>query len=432
MQSSIIETTYPLTFREADAKALAEQLERRHSVELVGMKRVGINNFLRFFLFHEGIKKKYFSTPQNHLFISVDLNDLIERELFPFWRLTFKRIVDAVDESAIDAKIKEKISDLFARSIQTGDLFLTYDGVRNALSTLVKADFLPTIFFTRFDRLSDVITADFFGNLEALKDATNDKVSFVFTSYKDLDTIAKESFERKSFSTFSTILYIKPAKPTDMEVIFESIAKRYEVGDGAFQKPSITLSGGHVQYLQLCLIVLRELKQKEKTVSQDAFEKAVMDDERVALQSEELWESLTTEEKDILEKVAGKKEITEKEKDSGYYLWESGFVEGKTIFSPLLAHFAVGHEGKEEMVDGSSIELSKKEHMLFKLLDQYPNEIVERETIVEQVWPEYSEYGVSDWSVDRLVARLRGKLKQQKNTAEITTIRTRGYKLITK
>ena len=70
--------------------------------------------------------------------------------------------------------------------------------------------------------------------------------------------------------------------------------------------------------------------------------------------------------------------------------------------------------------------------MLFQLLLEKPNEITEREDIVEKVWPEYQEYGVSDWSIDRLVARLRNKLKQQKVGYEIQTIRTRGYKLLTK
>jgi DNA-binding winged helix-turn-helix (wHTH) protein len=46
------------------------------------------------------------------------------------------------------------------------------------------------------------------------------------------------------------------------------------------------------------------------------------------------------------------------------------------------------------------------------------------------VWPEVEELGVSDWAIDRLVARVRNKLKLQKSGFEIQTIKTRGYKLI--
>lgn len=58
------------------------------------------------------------------------------------------------------------------------------------------------------------------------------------------------------------------------------------------------------------------------------------------------------------------------------------------------------------------------------------NEVAERETISESVWPEVGDLGVSDWAVDRLVARVRNKLKLQKSNLEIQTIKTRGYKMV--
>ena len=66
---------------------------------------------------------------------------------------------------------------------------------------------------------------------------------------------------------------------------------------------------------------------------------------------------------------------------------------------------------------------------MFTLLQERINDICEREMIVERVWPEYKVYGVSDWTIDRLVARVRTKLRKQKSMYEIITIRTRGYKL---
>lgn len=68
--------------------------------------------------------------------------------------------------------------------------------------------------------------------------------------------------------------------------------------------------------------------------------------------------------------------------------------------------------------------------MLFNLLAENRGEVCEREQIIKTVWPEYEEVGVSDWTIDRLVARLRTKLKSQKNNYAIKTVRTRGYRLI--
>lgn len=431
MDTQVIEARYPLTFRKETAEALGEHLQHQHSVELVGMKRVGINNFLRFFLFHEGIQKKYMPLDGKHFFILVDLNDLIEREVFPFWRLTFKRIADAVEASALPDATKEKIANLFVACIQSGDLFLTYDGVREALSLLAKENFYPTLFLTRFDRLKDAVTPEFFNNLQALKDATHQKLSYVFTSYRDLDTLVSGVFHRKEFSMFSHTMAIRPMLPTDRTVALETLQERYGlVLEKPIEDAVAELSGGHLQYVQLALLVLQEHIQKLTTT--EAVEKLLLSDERILLQSEELWESLTGQEKTVLVKILDKQPVSEEEREKASYLWDVGMIrkekKGEILFSPLFAAFVLSQEKKSEK--GNSIEFSKKEHMLFQYLQEHLNDICEREEIVDIVWPEYKEYGVSDWSIDRLVARVRGKLRKQKSMYEIVTIRTRGYKLI--
>ena len=74
--------------------------------------------------------------------------------------------------------------------------------------------------------------------------------------------------------------------------------------------------------------------------------------------------------------------------------------------------------------------MSKKEHLLFTFLKSKGGVICEREEIIHAVWPEVEEFGISDWAIDRLVARLRVKLKAQKSPFEIQTIKTRGYKMV--
>lgn len=429
---NIIEAAYPLEFRQEDAKILGEHLLHSHSVELVGMKRVGISNFLRFFLFHSGIKEEYMRGNSSHFFILIDLNDLIEREIFPFWRLAFKRIVDAVEVSELSEEIKKKISSLFVASIQSGDLFLTYDGVRESLGFLTRSGLQPVLFLSRFDRLKDVATPEFFDNLQALKDATNQQLSYVFTSYRELDVLAPQVFSHKELSMFAKSMYIKPALEKDSRSIFSSFTSKYNVElSESLVKRIITLSGGHVQYLQFALIILHELGERRKELFEEELIELISQDERIALQSEELWESLSKKEQEVLLHVLQDKDISSDDEEEASYLWNTGFIKDFRIFSPFFEEFVKKRlaEGKE---DTNHIELSKKEHTLLEILKLKPNEITEREDIVEKVWPEYQEYGVSDWSIDRLVARLRSKLKQQKAPYEIQTIRTRGYKLLTK
>src|SRR6202012_5472483 len=99
MSTTVLEAQYPKSFQQKEAQKLGEYLRQRQSVDIVGMKRVGISNFLRFFLRHEDIISTYISKEDTHLFIPVDLNDLVEQEIYPFWTLTLKRVLDATEQS---------------------------------------------------------------------------------------------------------------------------------------------------------------------------------------------------------------------------------------------------------------------------------------------------------------------------------------------
>ncbi|MBI2034561.1 MAG: hypothetical protein HYT11_02390, partial [Candidatus Levybacteria bacterium] len=187
MRSSVIEVTYPLSFRSGDAQKLGKHLFHSHSVDLIGMKRVGISNFLRFFLYRRDIVKTYIDPSEQYLFVPVDLNDLVEQEIFPFWTLTLKRIVDASFHGTLPDAVKQRIESSFLDSIQSRDLFLLIDSVRNALVQIVEHGMTPVVFLLRFDRMKDVITPELFANLQGLKDATHQRLSYVFTSFRSLD-----------------------------------------------------------------------------------------------------------------------------------------------------------------------------------------------------------------------------------------------------
>ncbi|HVZ58410.1 MAG TPA: helix-turn-helix domain-containing protein [Patescibacteria group bacterium] len=432
MEIGTSEIAYPLTFRRQEAQALGEHLHHRHSVDLVGMKRVGISNFLRYFLYHPQVKPAFISKDEKHLFIRVDLNDLVERELYAFWMLTFKRIIDEVERSHLPTSIQQKVAGTFLSSIQTNDLFLLIDAIRRSLTLIVLEGFYPTIFFLRFDRIKDVVTPEFFDNLQGLRDGSHGKLAYVFTSYRSLDALSPKALPKADLSAFYHTMFIRPSQDLDMQVIADSYKSRYALQfSSAIEKELFTLVGGNVQYLQLALIVLKEhkdvpLKTKEQLAT------LLLQDERINLYSEELWESLTTSEKHAIGNIYQGIELSEEEEKAAEYIFQTGFIskdkKAMMLFSPLFAHYvkhALEHVGKKE----KELVFSKKEHLLFSLLKEKVGQICERDTIIEAVWPEYVEFGVSDWSIDRLVARVRGKLKKQASPYEIRTIRTRGYML---
>ena len=424
--SSILETTYPLSFRKNDAKSLGQQIKNRRSVVLIGMKRVGISNFLRFFLYHKDILKTYINDDKNHLFIPIDLNDLVEREVYPFWVLTQKRILDSVEKANISEKNKKYIETLFLDSIQSQDLFLTIDSIRKSLVMLSELNFVPTLFYLRFDRMKEASTPDFFSNLQGLVDATHGTLSYVFTSVRSLDNLSPTVFSKSSVSVFAQNIYIKPVEKEDAKIIFRAGGNTKLKILPSLEKKLMELVDGYVQYIHFSIAYLFEKKNIDNL--ENLFENLVMD-ERIVLQSEELWESLEQNEQEILIKHIGGDKITKEEKQKAEYIYNTGFIENNEIFSPLFKYYLREKE-KELKRETQKVEFSKKENSLLKLLKEKENNVCEREEIIESVWPEVEALGVSDWAIDRLVARLRVKLKLQQSNLEIITVKTRGYKLI--
>ena len=140
-----------------------------------------------------------------------------------------------------------------------------------------------------------------------------------------------------------------------------------------------------------------------------------------------IWESLKEGEQKVLIKALDEK-LAEKDLGEAEYIRRTGFItEDHKIFSALFEEYIKTKrmEGKEK----TSVDFTKKELALLTFLEKNKDQVCEREQIIEAVWPEAEELGVTDWAIDRLVARVRVKLKNQNSEKEIVTVKTRGYKL---
>lgn len=426
------EEKYPITFRKDDARLLGQCLRARDSVELVGMKRVGISNFLRFFLYHPDISDVYINDGQRHVFIPVDLHDLIEMELVPFWRLTLKRIIDTINLHDSLEPLRKRANDEFLKSIQIPDLFFTVDTIRHILIDMVRHNFMPTLFLIRFDRLREVVTPELFSNLQGIVDSTNRKTCYVFTSSRELHTISPTVFQKPALSAFSHKMYLKPALDVDMRTIMNTLQNKYSLDmDEAAESMIIDNCGGHVQLLQLSLILINEMLKRSKKLP-SGFVRMIAEDERVVLQCEELYATLTPPEQLVLRKIANGETVREVEGRDAAYLYNTGYIQSngnQRVFSPFFSMYLASMERYQSKAK-VNLGLTKKEQMLYNTLKEHAGELCEREDIIGAVWPECNEIGVSDWALDRLVSRLRGKLRLQGAREEIQTVKTRGFRLV--
>jgi hypothetical protein len=422
--NQVIEANYPISFREQDAASLGMRIRQHTSVSLIGMKRVGISNFLRFFLTHPQVVETHIGHGKQ-TFILIDLNNLVEKTLYAFWMLLLKRLLDTIEAGDFSEKITSQSRSTFTQSIQLRDFFFTLEAVRKLLDLIVQEGHYVTLFLLRFDRLQDVITPEFFANIQGLRD-TAKHLSYVFTSFRPLHELVPEVFTRPALSGFLDEIYLQPADQKDMQVILSTFEKRYDTQlSPTVVKDLLDLTGGHVQYLQLSLL---RIKENPHTESQTLLAQ----DEQLKFLSEELLSSLNKTEQEVLMNINAGARLSAQEIQQAKYLWDTGMVEdGKQprIFSPLFASYlrevAKTHHKSDQ-------DFTKKEHSLFTLLQAHEGELVERETIVSAVWPDEEEFGISDWSIDRLVSRVRVKLRAQGGAYKIQTVITRGYKLVRK
>jgi hypothetical protein len=367
------------------------------------------------------------------MIIVVDLNNLIEREIFAFWRLTLKRISDIVRLSSLPRQVKEKIAHSFDVSIQIDDILVTFDGIREAVMHIVQNHYYPVFILNRFDRLRDAVSPEFFDNLVAIQDAGHSKMSFIFTSYRELEKLSPRVFCPFASSGFSQIMYIKPVTLIDMNIVAAPIEKQYDLKlDGKKRSQLFDLTGGHVQYLRLSLLALHEYLKTDKNRRIPNFFSTLKNDERIVFQSEELWESLTFPEQEIIKKIVFRERLHATDTTHMSYLVKTGFVYKEKrrwqVFSPLFFDYVVKRIQSKANEYGS--EFTKQEYTLFTYLKEHLNGICERDQIINYVWPESSEWGASDWSLDKLIARVRTKLRNQQSSFQIVTARTWGYKLI--
>jgi hypothetical protein len=423
------ESGYQMTFRENESTELGEHLKSHNSVAVIGMKRVGISNFLRFFLYHPKIEETYIHNGMKHIFIPVDLHDLVARDIYPFWTLTLKRLVDKVEDLNLDQATTDTVRRYFTESIQLHDLFFTVDSIRKTLLLISSKSLYPTLFFIRFDRIRDAVSAEFFENLQGIKDAVHGHVSYVFTTYRPLPELAPKVFSQPSLSVFCQNMQIRPAGNPDMQIILETFLKRYEMRiPDKIKAALVNWSAGHVQYLHLSLIRLKE----EKVIPDNLDEvyKLLITDEEITSQSEELFDSLNKNEQSAVTSVANFGKIRDEDKADLKYLTDTGIIlktEGKfKLFNIFLADYIK----QRQLTKPGEIDFTNKENKLFMILKSNQDNIVERDDIVNAVWPESSEMGVSDWAIDRLIARVRIKLREQKSGYRIVTVITRGFKLV--
>jgi len=93
----------------------------------------------------------------------------------------------------------------------------------------------------------------------------------------------------------------------------------------------------------------------------------------------------------------------------------------------VLGEVTLDSRTKELIINNQATLLPLKEFDLLFLLGSYPNQILTRQSLIEDVWG--IDYEGDERTLDVHIKRLRDKLKQVENTIKIITVRGVGYRL---
>lgn len=227
------------------------------------------------------------------------------------------------------------------------------------------------IIFNRFDQLKKEFTQEFLSQIQSL---ASDQIVLIFTSTKPLTDIVPEAMAGGNLNFYSENLYFKPYSTGDLKKLLSIDPGRLTTQENLDQL--LVLCGGHNQLLHILLS-----SQKEQLLL----------DQFVKLQLKELVDYLNYTQRKQIQRIAlGKKtEVDE-------YLLGVGMVKDNKLFTPLLTEY---------IKTNLPIKLPVKEDKLFKLLRKNIGNVVSKDEIFNEVWPDPSE--ATDWALDALIYRLR-------------------------
>ncbi|MBV6643448.1 MAG: winged helix-turn-helix transcriptional regulator [Cyclobacteriaceae bacterium] len=91
-----------------------------------------------------------------------------------------------------------------------------------------------------------------------------------------------------------------------------------------------------------------------------------------------------------------------------------------------LGHSQLDHHNQQLLVHGETIQLTYKENKILHLLFQHPNQVIERQVFLEEVWEKDGFF--VERSMDVFISRIRKYLKAD-SRLRIENLRSIGYRL---
>jgi hypothetical protein len=436
--------------REQDARFIVNAIVNGDCASVIGLSNMGKSTLLRELCAPAAHALLLGDESDDRLFVYVDCNLMPERSEQALHEATLRNIVAALRRSGAHDALLFDLNEFYHQVIEPAAPIRSPIAFDDAIRAVCEQSGRKlTLIFDEFDDPFEKLAGRAFLNLRALKDQFRDGLTYVTATERPLPSIRQDHEASEFIELFDTrerwLGFLNAADATALarELTEDQVASNEDI---AF---IVRLAGGHAGMLDAvadtwCRIAAGA-PESARTDAYALTQQALDDQPNVRAECAKLWAQLTDAEHEALishtdglraepEALAGlrAKRLVSRDDVLVGEVWQT-FVRRQALAQPAAQRgVLVDVDSGEVYVDGSKVEpLTELEYKLLLLLYGRLNKIVDKYTIVTNVWGETYLDNVDDARIEKLVSRLRNKLEPGVDEPRyLTTLRGRGYKLV--
>jgi hypothetical protein len=438
--------------REQDARFLIQSILEGNCAAINGLSNMGKSALLRELCAPAAQALLMGDKADDYLFVYVDCNLMPERSEQALHEVTLRSVIGALRRAGAQITLIAHLNDLYHTIVEPPSPLRSPLAFDDALREVCEQSGRRLVLlFDEFDDPFEKLAGRAYLNLRALKDQFREALCYITATERPLATLRQDHEAGEFIELFDT-----RERWLGFMTRADTLTLAREMTEGAdASEEDITLivdvAGGHAGMLDAVVDIWRRiLAGVPANARADAIKVAqeALDDHPI-IRSEcaKLWSQLSEDERNALIAV-----MREERADPGMVeqlramrmlddggatvlvgqVWQT-FVRRQALTRPdAMRGVTVDIDSGEVYVDGAKAEpLTDLEYKLLLLLYGRLNKIVDKYTIVTNVWGENYLDNVDDARIEKLVSRLRSKLEPNAEEPKyLTTLRGRGYKLV--
>jgi hypothetical protein len=443
--------------REQDLRSALSAVQAAECASVVGLSNMGKSAFLRALCDPEA-RAAAGDRNGDWLFVYVDCNLMPERSERAFHEIVLRNAQEALRRAGALGALLDRLDRLYQQVIDPPTPLRSPLAFNEAITALsAESGRRLAIVLDEFDDPFEKLDGRVFLNLRAMKDRFGGRLSYVVATDRPLAALRSDHEASEFIELFSSrTLWLGFLTEDDARALAAELAA---AGGMALQADELEYivqqAGGHPGLLQgVAQVFARVAAGVPKSSQREAWSvagRAFDADPVIRQECVKLWGQFDAAEQEALMAWAaharGEAAIVSRLRDKGILpddddadgggpaggeVWRA-YVKRQSLTQVKQERgVRVDVEAGDAYVDGRAVEpLTELEYKLLLLLYGRLNKIVDKYTIVTEVWGEAYLDAVDDARIEKLISRLRAKLEPGvEEPRYLITSRGRGYKLV--